>query len=178
MGACGTADIECFLLACAGRQCDASHLYYAYAFVYGALCYFFYFSIQKWSSVHTYVIKKLPSRLAGLIIPMISFGLIKIACNVFWSTPIPHTTLPFLRYWYYSTKGIWFLGDVAVNTVIVLLALYFCKGHFKHDWKYFALFALLTIVPYVSYRSPHMYLFLCSRLLPAGLCEIRFPLLY
>ena len=127
------------------------------------LCgYFFYFSIQKWSSVHTYVIRKLPSRLAGLIIPMISFGLIKIACDVFWSTPIPHTTLPFLRYWYYSTMGIWFLGDVAVNTVIVLLALYFCKGHFKHDWKYFALFAPLSIVPYVSYRNPHMYFFFAA----------------
>lgn len=51
------------------------------------------------------------------------------------------------------------MGDVAVNTVIVLLALYFCKGNFRHDWKYFALFGLLSIVPYVSYKSPHMYFF-------------------
>ena len=37
MGTCGTADIECFLLACAGRQCDASHLHHAYALIYGAV---------------------------------------------------------------------------------------------------------------------------------------------
>ena len=124
------------------------------------LCgYFFYFSIRKWPSVHAYVLQKLPSRLAGLIIPMISFGLIKIACDVFWNTPIPHATFPFLKYWYSSAKGIWFLGDVAVNTVIVLLILYFCNGNFRHDWKYFILAAVLSMVPYVSYKSPHMYFF-------------------
>ena len=151
MGACGTADIECFLLACAGRQCDASYLYHAYALVYGALWLFlllFYSEVV----ICSYVCHKEAAFQAGRA----------DHSHVFWSTPIPHTTLPFLRYWYYSTKGIWFLGDVAVNTVIVLLALYFCKGHFKHDWKYFALFALLTIVPYVSYRSPHMYFFFAA----------------
>lgn len=133
------------------------------------LCgYFFYFSIQKWSSVHTYVIKKLPSRLAGLIIPMISFGLIKAACDLFWGTPIPHIPIPFLKYLFGDIKGIWFLGDVAVNTVIVLLALYFCKDNFRHDWKYFALFGLLSIVPYVSYKSPHMnFFFVAGYCLPA-----------
>ena len=89
------------------------------------LCgYFFYFSIRKWPSVHAYVLRKLPSRLAGLIIPMISFGLIKIACDLFWRAPISYAAFPFLKYLFYNIKGIWFLGDVAVNTVIVLLALY------------------------------------------------------
>ena len=43
MGTCGTADIECFLLACAGRQCDASHLYHAYAIIHGAVRLFLLF---------------------------------------------------------------------------------------------------------------------------------------
>lgn len=43
MGTCGTADIECFLLACAGRQCDSSHLYHAYAIIHGAVRLFLLF---------------------------------------------------------------------------------------------------------------------------------------
>lgn len=57
MGACGTADIECFLLACAGRQCDASHLYYAYALVYGALWLFLLFFYSE-MVIRSYVCNK------------------------------------------------------------------------------------------------------------------------
>lgn len=57
MGACGTADIECFLLACAGRRCDASHLYHAYALVYGALWLFLLFFYSE-MVIRSYVCNK------------------------------------------------------------------------------------------------------------------------
>ena len=67
--------------------------------------------------------------------------------------------MPFLKYWYGAARGVWFLWDVAVNTVIVLIVLFFCKGTFRHDWKYFIVFLPLSMVPHLSSQSPHMYLF-------------------
>lgn len=64
MGACGTADIECFLLACAGRQCDASYLYYAYALVYGALWLFLLFFYSE-MVIRSYVCNKEAAFQAG-----------------------------------------------------------------------------------------------------------------
>ena len=124
------------------------------------LCgYFFYGSLKKLKTIGNYVRHKLPARLLGLFVPMISFGALKLLCDYAWGKAVPTQILPLLKHWYYAAHGVWFLGDVAVNTVIVLITLLFCKGNFRHDWKYFFIFLPLSMIPYLSYKSPHMYLF-------------------
>ena len=123
------------------------------------LCgYFFCRSVHKFSSSKLYVKKKLLKRLLGLFIPMISFGLLKVIFDIVMGENIVSVSM-LIHEWCKAAKGVWFLGDIAVNTVIVLIVLYFCNGRFQHDWKYFLLALPLTILPVVSYKSPHMYLY-------------------
>ncbi len=123
------------------------------------LCgYFFCLSMKKCHSASTYIKQKLMSRLCGLFIPMISFGLFKVLIDFAMGKTFASPLL-FLKGWFGAAKGIWFLGDLAVNTMIVLLVLPFCKGCFKRDWKYFLLVLPLTLIPHVTYQAPHMYLY-------------------
>lgn len=156
-------------MASAGRRFDTSYLHYAYAALYGAERIFFFHSLAKQSAPATYLKKELGNRLLGLFIPMISFGLLKIACDWGWENTIPDSMVSFATCWFYSAKGIWFLGDVAVNTVIILTACCFCNGRFKHDLKFLIAGVIFSMIPYVTYRSPHMYFFFAL-----GFCLARY----
>lgn len=124
----------------------------------GICGYFFCRSVRKFPSVKSYVQHKLLKRLLGLLIPMMSFGLLKVLLDVAMGKEMAGA-VRFLKEWYWAAKGVWFLGDIAVNTLIVLLVLHFCTGRFRQDWKYFLLALPLTFTPYISYKSPHMYLY-------------------
>ncbi len=124
----------------------------------GICGYFFCKSVHKYDLVKLYISHKLLSRLLGLCIPMITFGLLKVLVGMAQGKQISGAML-FMKEWFYASKGIWFLGDLGVNTVIVVLVLLFCKGTLKHDWKYFLIALPLTVVPYITYKSPHMYLY-------------------
>lgn len=125
----------------------------------GICGYFFFKSISKYSSTREYVQKKLPKRLLGLLIPMLSFGVIKTACIQFFASDYPTSMFALLKMIFGNAKGIWFLGDLAVNTILVLIAWHFCTRKFWHDWKYFLLVLPLSLIPVITYQNPQMYIF-------------------
>ena len=124
----------------------------------GICGYFFYKSVHKYSSLQQYISKKLPTRLLGLIVPMITFGFFKILLDIAMGKTIT-SGIDIFKMWISAAKGIWFLGDLAVNTVVVLLVIQFCSGKIQHDLKYFLAGMLLTMIPLITYQRPHMYLY-------------------
>lgn len=62
--------------------------------------------------------------------------------------------------YYKSVHGIWFLGDLAINTVIVSLVILFCKGSIKHDCKYFLLGIPIAVIPIVGYSVLGLFMYL------------------
>jgi fucose 4-O-acetylase-like acetyltransferase len=132
------------------------------------LCgYFFFYSIRKWPTIMEYARHKLPKRLLGLIIPMLTFGLLKEIISIF-RHGYDVTLFSFLKQWYGMARGVWFLGDLAVNTLIVLVLWHFCNGKFRHDWKIFLLGLPLATIPKITYMSPWMYLYFVVGFAVAG----------
>ena len=125
----------------------------------GICGYFFFKSISKYSSTLEYVQKKLPKRLLGLLIPMLSFGVIKTLCIQFFASNHPTSVIALLKMVVGNAKGVWFLGDLAVNTILVLIAWHFCVREFRHDWKYFLMVLPLSLIPVITYQNPQMYVF-------------------
>lgn len=90
---------------------------------------------------------------------MLSFGIIKTVCIQIFALSHPTGVFFVFAEILKNARGIWFLGDLAVNTILVLIALHFCSGKFQHDCKYFLMMLPLTLIPVITYKSPHMYLF-------------------
>lgn len=131
---------------------------YIYRFIYtfhmplfmGICGYFFAKSINK-SGRQKYIQKKLKTRLLGLIIPMLSFGALKIIIVGKFGV------LSYLR----LVHDVWFLGDVAINTLLVIFVLKWCDNKFWHDIKFFMIIFPLACIPKLGYGSHggFMYLF-------------------
>lgn len=113
--------------------------------------YFFCKSVYKSASLHNYVKNKLKKRLLGLFIPMLSFGVLKSIWALGWGWP---------AFYPEQVKRIWFLGDLAINTLLVLGALYFCNGIFRHDLKYFFVAMLFSAVPKIGYGSDGLFMYI------------------
>ena len=116
----------------------------------GICGYFFAKSIAKcgWQN---YIKQKLKSRLLGLIIPMLSFGVLKIIVAHHFS---------FIDY-IKASHDVWFLGDLAINTILILFVLKWCNDKFWHDIKIFMLIFPLSCIPKLGYggQGGFMYLF-------------------
>lgn len=134
-------------------------IYTAHMPLFMGLCgYFFCKSLRKWNNIREYVKNKLSSRILGLFVPMLVFGFFKVLLSICEGNyTFSFTSFPF--YWLTQARGIWFLGDLAVNTLITLCLWHMCKGQFKHDWKFLILGVPLACIPKITYISPHMYLY-------------------
>lgn len=103
----------------------------------GICGYFFSISIKKHSN---YIHTKLAGRLKGLFFPMLAFGIIKLIIAV----PFDKWGIkPYLL----NVHGIWFLGDLALNTVLLILVYKYLNGNLKHDIKYFLILLPFTLIP-------------------------------
>ena len=131
---------------------------YVYRFIYafhmplfmGICGYFFAKSVNK-IGVVKYINNKLKYRMLGLVVPMLSFGTLKF---------------PFLcefdiKTYLDSIHGIWFLGDLAINTIVLLVLIRWCKGRFWEDIKYLLLGLPFASIPKLGYggMGTFMYLF-------------------
>lgn len=81
--------------------------------------YFFQKSIAKYGR-YTYIKRKLKLRCFSLIIPMLSFGALKmvISGNIG------------IVSWLENSHRIWFLGDLVINTLLVIYVLKWCNNVF------------------------------------------------
>ena len=120
------------------------------------LCGYFYAqSISFYDSIERFVKEKLTMRLKSLIIPMLSIGGVKYILN----SAISGMEMNVINY-YNAVHGIWFLGDLAINSVIVAFILFLCNGNFKHDWKFFLLGIPFTIIPKLCYSVLGLFMYL------------------
>ena len=99
---------------------------------------------------------KLAKRLLGLLIPMLSFGLLKLiaAPNVEWNL------LSYIK----SVHGIWFLGDLAINTVLISFISKKLSDNLSRDIKWFCLGIPFSMIPTIGYGGTglFMYPFFCA----------------
>lgn len=114
----------------------------------GICGYFFAISINKYGR-KKYIKEKLLTRLKSLIIPMLSFGIIKILI------------LQNFSLWAYlkAAHDVWFLGDLAINTIIILLVHRRCKGTLSSDWKFFLCGLPLASVPKIGYGGNGLFMY-------------------
>ena len=115
----------------------------------GICGYFFAKSIARYGYME-YIRKKLKNRLLGLIVPMISFGVLKtVICQ-------EYELYAFLK----NIHGIWFLGDLAINSCLLLAIVRYCNSRFYHDIKVFLLSIPLIVIPFVGYGFNGLFLWL------------------
>ena len=114
------------------------------------LCgYFFAKSIMR-NGRNEYIKKKLKGRILGLIIPMISFGVLKSIVNYEFGI------ISYLC----NVHDIWFLGDLLINTLLTLFVLKYCNDNFCHDIKYFIGAMPLTLIPLIGYGAKGWFMYL------------------
>ena len=143
------------------EQCDPLFriIYTTHMPLFMGVCgYFFAVSLKKWSTIYEYVRYKLPTRLLGLIIPMVSFGLFKTILDMELGVN-EFSIFSFSKLWLGNARGIWFLGDLVLNTLVVLILSFFCTKNFSHDWKIFLWGIPLTMIPIITYSMPWMYFY-------------------
>lgn len=115
------------------------------------LCgYFFSLSMDKVGQYRKSYIKR---RVKSLIIPMISFGLIKFFIDIC----LKNKDISIILY-LKDVKEIWFLGDLAVNTVIIYFLISKLSGNLRKDWKWLIIGMLFSILPYTG-QGVYMYIF-------------------
>lgn len=117
--------------------------------------YFFGKSVCNAGGVYSYLKKKLKRRILGLVIPMLSFGLIAYIVQAFFGKA--ESFLSILQH----AHSIWFLGDLVIYTFVVFVVSFFCNQKFLHDWKYLLAGVFLTCIPQIGYgfRGPFFYLY-------------------
>lgn len=126
--------------------------------VFMGICgYFFAVSLSK-VGVREYISTRLYKRLKSLFIPMLSFGLLKMLVVVLMdsSNVMNHN---WLYLYMRNVYEIWFLGALAVNSVILLITLTRCNYEFKHDIKYLLCGIPFSAIIYGSNSGLFMYLF-------------------
>lgn len=115
------------------------------------LCgYFFSLSINK---VHLCKKDYVKKRIKALIIPMLSFGVIKFLIDVYLKNNDMGIVL-YLK----DVKDIWFLGDLAVNTIIVYFLMNVLSGSLRKDWKWLVIGMFFSMIPYAG-QGIFMYIF-------------------
>lgn len=115
------------------------------------LCgYFFSLSINKVNLCKKAYVKK---RIKALMIPMLSFGLIKFLIDVY----LKNNDMGIILY-LKDVKDIWFLGDLAVNTIIVYFLMNVLSGSLKKDWKWLVIGMFFSMIPYTG-QGIYMYIF-------------------
>lgn len=115
------------------------------------LCgYFFSLSMEKDSICKKSYVKR---RIKALIIPMISFGLVKFLISIC----LRNNDISIILY-LKDVKEIWFLGDLAVNTIIVYFFINKLSGNLRKDCKWLIIGMLFSILPYTG-QGVYMYIF-------------------
>lgn len=115
------------------------------------LCgYFFSLSINKVNLCKKDYVKK---RIKSLIIPMFSFGIVKFLIDIC----LRNRDISIILY-LKDVKEIWFLGDLAVNTIIVYFLLNRLSSNLRKDWKWLVIGMFFSVVPYAG-QGIFMYIF-------------------
>lgn len=96
-----------------------------------------------------YLSLKLPQRIITLLIPMCSFGFLKL----FFISDI--SLLSIFR----SIHDIWFLGALIINYLIAVFVIQFCNGIFSHDCKLFIMSLPLTLLPFIGYSGKGFFMY-------------------
>lgn len=126
--------------------------------VFMGICgYFFAVSLSAGGG-RDYISTRLYRRLKSLFIPMLSFGMLKMLIVVLTdsSDVMNHN---WLYLYMRNVYDIWFLGALAVNSVILLITLTRCNHEFKHDIKYLLYGIPFASIIYGSNSGLFMYLF-------------------
>lgn len=114
------------------------------------LCgYFFAISIAKYG-LGDYIKIKLKKRILGLLVPMLSFGLL---------ITILRNDIGIVQY-FQTVHDVWFLGDLIINTIAVALIFRLCNGKLSHDVRYFILGMPFTAVPKIEYGGQGLYMYI------------------
>lgn len=115
------------------------------------LCgYFFSLSMKKDGICKKSYVKR---RLKALIIPMFSFGIVKFLIDIC----LRNRDISIILY-LKDVKEIWFLGDLAVNTIIVYFLLNRLSSNLRKDWKWLVIGMFFSVVPYAG-QGIFMYIF-------------------
>lgn len=123
---------------------------YIYQFIYtfhmplfmGLCGFFFSKSLCGFrNNISLFLHQRMVHRLISLIIPTASFGFIKF---LLWGGGSLHTYLTI-------THNIWFLLDLAINTIILTFLLYFCRNKFSYDWKILLFGIPFSAIPIIGY---------------------------
>lgn len=86
---------------------------------------------------------------------MFSFGLLVYVVQLFLGKIASPLVI------FQEAHNIWFLGEIIINTFVVLIVFFFCNGRLSHDWKYLLGGMVLTCIPKVGYgfSGPFFYLY-------------------
>lgn len=116
----------------------------------GICGYFFSISLSRY---HEYFKTKLLTRLKSLIYPMFVFGFLKVLLIA------PFSDISLKLYLQESVR-VWFLGDLVINTMLILLIASRLNGSLYTDVKYFILMFFASVIPcaFIYSIAPFMYL--------------------
>ena len=133
------------------------------------LCgFFFYKSVAKFDNIDDYIRCKLKERLISLIIPMLTFGFVKMILSGNYN----------IVNYLLQTKAIWFLGVLAINTIAVLCILKAkCNSNTKfHKFYLYGLFAMTILFQAILYtgNGVFMFVFFCMGFFASkNCCDIK-----
>lgn len=114
----------------------------------GICGYFFANSIKKEGSIKRYVSHKLGNRIKSLLLPMCFFGLLKSL--LLWDFSI----LSYFR----NVHDIWFLGDLLINSLLVLAALHWKQC--RKSWLGFLIAGVLSCLPVIGYAGQGLFMYI------------------
>lgn len=121
----------------------------------GVCGYFLSKSIKKYECLDDFVHNKLYSRIASLVRPMFVFAFIKISLMIYFDRGCINIGYQFFR----QAHRIWFLGDLVINTVLLVSVAKICSGEFKKDVKLFILLMPLSAIPYIGYGELGLFMY-------------------
>lgn len=113
--------------------------------------YFFANSLSKLENYHQYLGDKIQQRIISLLLPMMSFGVLKIIISG------TYDVMSYLK----ATHGIWFLGDLAINSFIVVVLLTVLKSDiYGVKWMYLAGGVIFAMLPKIGYGGNGLWMYI------------------
>lgn len=120
------------------------------------ICGFLYYgSIKRAKGIQEYINVKLNKRLKTLILPMVAFGIIQTIVKAYMFKESLHIGL-LLK----NIHDIWFLGDLAINSVIFIFVLKYSRENESKKYIYQLIGFIFSAVPLVGYGGQGFFMYL------------------
>lgn len=127
--------------------------------IFMGICGYFLSASINNLSIKKYILIKLSNRIIALIMPMLTFGTLKLLVSIFFIGNTYNNIFNLIIAYIKCVYNIWFLGALAINTIIIIVTSLFCSGDFKYDIKYFLFSIPCSIIVYGGNGGIFMYLF-------------------